>query len=147
MTDREFQFLAEWPEVLTGAEVSEVLRFDPRRVAALAQAGELPAFRAHQGPSAPWRFERRRIVLLVEGGDPFQGLPPLLADRPAVLTTKEVAEILRFDPPTVAQMAASGVLPGFKVGAGPRGRWRFNKRPLQDRITAAAPTTETPPTA
>ncbi|GGX36636.1 helix-turn-helix domain-containing protein [Streptomyces chryseus] len=51
-----------------------------------------------------------------------------LASYPEVLNAGEVAEILRLDQRTVAAMAGQGTLPGFKVGAGPRARWRFDRR-------------------
>ncbi|MEU1121956.1 MULTISPECIES: helix-turn-helix domain-containing protein [unclassified Streptomyces] len=137
MTESESGLLAEYPDVLRGAEVAEILRLDPRTVQRKANAGELPAFRVGDGERAEWRYETRRMVALIEGGDAWAVLPPLLGDRPAVLTTEEVAEILRFDRATVASMAAEGALPGaFKPGGG-RTPWRFSTRALSAVVTDA----------
>lgn len=139
MTDREPEPLAEYPDVLTGAEVAKILRLDSRSIARLAERGELPAFRAGSGPKGAWRFDKRRIVALIENRSPWGELPPLLAESPPVLTPLEVGAILRYDPTTVSQMAAGGTLPGFKTTPGsPRAQWRFDRR----RISALI---ETPP--
>ncbi|MEU5959215.1 helix-turn-helix domain-containing protein [Streptomyces sp. NPDC047525] len=129
MTDREpEQVLAEYPDVLTGGEVAAILRLDPRRVASLAQNRELPAFRAGIGPKAGWRFDKRRIVAVIENRDPFAELTSLLAGLPPVLTAQELSDLLRIERPRIAAMAAAGAIPGaFKTAHG-GGVWRFDKR-------------------
>ena len=47
-----------------------------------------------------------------------------------VLTVKEVAEYLKVNERTVYRMAASGELPGFKVGAS----WRFKVDDIENWI-------------
>lgn len=54
-------------EVLTAAEVAELLRLSAHQVRRLAAAGELPAARF----GGAWRFSRRAIDdLLAAGGQP-----------------------------------------------------------------------------
>lgn len=50
-----------------------------------------------------------------------------------ILTTREVAEYLRLTETTVCNLAASGELPGFKIGKS----WRFDKDEVLGRIAAA----------
>ncbi|WP_331718277.1 helix-turn-helix domain-containing protein [Streptomyces sp. NBC_00134] len=140
MTDRDASDpLAGFPDVLTGAEVAEILRIDPRTLAALAQSRQLPAFRAGTGVKAAWRFDKRRIVAVIEGRDPWGELPPLLGEFGPVLTAPEVATFLRYERPTVAQLAAAGVLPGaFKISTA-RAQWRFNKVPLLELMETPRP--------
>ncbi|MFE6808594.1 helix-turn-helix domain-containing protein [Streptomyces sp. NPDC057681] len=140
MTDRDASdLLAGYPEVLTGAEVAEILRIDPRTLAALAQSRQLPAFRAGTGVKAGWRFDKRRIVAVIEGRDPWEELPPLLEQFGPVLTAQEVATFLRYERATVAQMASAGALPGaFKISTA-RAQWRFNKHPLLELMEPPRP--------
>lgn len=51
-----------------------------------------------------------------------------MADQ--VLTVKEVAEYLKVNERTVYRMAASGEIPGFKVGAS----WRFKQSEIEQWI-------------
>ncbi|MEU1132624.1 helix-turn-helix domain-containing protein [Streptomyces sp. NPDC005900] len=118
--------LAEYPDVLRGAEVAEILRLGVSTVQRRARSGQLPAFRAGTGERAEWRYEKRRIAALIEGGDAWALLPSLLSGQPPVMTPEEVARVFRYDHATVAAMAATGALPGaFKVGGGGRAPWRF----------------------
>ena len=50
-----------------------------------------------------------------------------------ILTAREVAAYLRLTVTTVCNLAASGELPGFKIGKS----WRFAEREVLKRITAA----------
>ncbi|MCX5855147.1 MAG: helix-turn-helix domain-containing protein [Deltaproteobacteria bacterium] len=50
-----------------------------------------------------------------------------------ILTTREVAAYLRLTVTTVYNMAASGELPGFKIGKS----WRFDRGEVMGRIAAA----------
>lgn len=43
--------------------------------------------------------------------------------EPAVLTVKELADLLQVHPSTIYRMLREGVLPGFKIGSD----WRFNR--------------------
>jgi excisionase family DNA binding protein len=58
---------------------------------------------------------------------------PLLTD--SILTAREVASYLRLTVTTVCNLAASGELPGFKIGKS----WRFAEGEVLKRITAAKP--------
>ena len=48
------------------------------------------------------------------------------ADDPAVMTLAEAAELLRIDPKKLAKLAASGEIPGRKLGR----EWRFSRTGL-----------------
>lgn len=50
-----------------------------------------------------------------------------------ILTAREVAAFLRLTVTTVCKLAASGELPGFKIGKS----WRFERGEVMRRITAA----------
>jgi len=50
-----------------------------------------------------------------------------------MVTAKEVAEFLRLTETTVCKLAASGELPGFKIGKS----WRFDMEEIMDRIDRA----------
>jgi len=50
-----------------------------------------------------------------------------------ILTAHEVAAYLRLTETTVCKLAASGELPGFKIGKS----WRFDKGEILERISAA----------
>ena len=52
-----------------------------------------------------------------------------------ILTTHEVATFLRLTETTVCTLAASGELPGFKIGKS----WRFDRDEVLQRIAAAKP--------
>ena len=52
-----------------------------------------------------------------------------------ILTAREVAAYLRLTVTTVCNLAASGELPGFKIGKS----WRFAEGEVLKRITAAKP--------
>jgi excisionase family DNA binding protein len=52
-----------------------------------------------------------------------------------ILTTREVAAYLRLTVTTVCNLAASGELPGFKIGKS----WRFDRGEVLGRIDAAKP--------
>ena len=56
-----------------------------------------------------------------------------------LLTTREVADILRMRIETITRKAERGLLPAIKVG----GRWRIP----EDRLEALLKSKETPPTA
>jgi excisionase family DNA binding protein len=61
------------------------------------------------------------------------------ADRD-VMTTQEVADLLRFNDETVRQLAKAGRIPAAKIGApGSRGHWRFSRRTLEGWLKAGAP--------
>lgn len=138
--------LAEYPDVLRGAEVAEILRLDARTVQRRARKGQLPAFRAGVGERAEWRYEKRRVTTLIEGGDAWAPLPPLLEGRPPVMTPEEVAALFRYDPATVAGMAAQGAFPGaFKPGGGSRAPWRFYTEKLAALISAGPGPSSSPP--
>jgi excisionase family DNA binding protein len=51
---------------------------------------------------------------------------------PTLLTVKQVAEILQWNPSTVVKKAEKGDLPGFKLGRG----WRFKQEDLVAWIEA-----------
>ncbi|ART78923.1 methylation-associated defense system helix-turn-helix domain-containing protein MAD1 [Oceanisphaera avium] len=51
-----------------------------------------------------------------------------------VLTIKEVAEYLKVNERTIYRLAASGELPGFRVG----NAWRFKKSDLEEWISSQA---------
>jgi excisionase family DNA binding protein len=57
----------------------------------------------------------------------------LLTDN--ILTAREVAAYLRLTVTTVCNLAASGELPGFKIGKS----WRFSEAEVLKRIAAAKP--------
>jgi len=50
-----------------------------------------------------------------------------------ILTVREVAAYLRLTETTVCNLAASGELPGFKIGKS----WRFDRGEVMGRIAAA----------
>jgi excisionase family DNA binding protein len=50
-----------------------------------------------------------------------------------ILTAREVAAYLRLTETTVCKLAASGELPGFKIGKS----WRFDRGEILGRIAAA----------
>jgi len=50
-----------------------------------------------------------------------------------ILTVREVAAYFRLTETTVCNLAASGELPGFKIGKS----WRFDRGEVLGRITAA----------
>jgi excisionase family DNA binding protein len=54
------------------------------------------------------------------------------ADAPEVLTTEQLAELLQLDEDTVRKLAASGAIPGRKVGA----HLRFSRRAILDWLAA-----------
>jgi excisionase family DNA binding protein len=56
---------------------------------------------------------------------------PSLGD--GILTAREVAAYLRLTETTVCKLAASGELPGFKIGKS----WRFDRGEILGRIAAA----------
>ena len=49
-----------------------------------------------------------------------------------ILTTKDVANYLKINERTIYRLAASGELPGFRVG----NSWRFKQSELEQYITA-----------
>ncbi|MGW2725096.1 helix-turn-helix domain-containing protein [Streptomyces sp. NPDC001492] len=138
MTERESETpLANYPAVLTAAEVAEIFRLSPVSIARRAKSGQLKAFRGATGPRAPWRFDKRRIALVLEGRPSDEALPPLLSGHPEVLTAQEVGDVLRYDPTTVAALAAAGRLPGFKTS--PRSPWRFRRQTISALIEGTPP--------
>ena len=52
-----------------------------------------------------------------------------------LLTTREMAQVLRRTPKTVSQMAKAGTIPAVKVG----GDWRFDR---DEVLTALKPSTD-----
>jgi len=56
-----------------------------------------------------------------------------------ILTAREVATYLRLTITTVYNLAASGELPGFKIGKS----WRFAEGEVMERIAAAKPKAKT----
>ena len=56
-----------------------------------------------------------------------------------ILTAREVAAYLRLTVTTVCNLAASGELPGFKIGKS----WRFDRGEVMGRIAAAKPKAKT----
>jgi len=52
-----------------------------------------------------------------------------------ILTTREVAAYLRVTETTVCTLAASGELPGFKIGKS----WRFDRGEILGRIAVGKP--------
>lgn len=145
MTDRE-EPLATYAVVLTTAEVAEILRVSPVHVARRAERGTLKAFRVGRSRAA-WRFDRRRIAAVLDGRPFDEELPALLAGFPEVLTAREVGTVFRYDPATVAQMAAQGLLPGaFKTSSSPRAPWRFRTGAISALIEGSPPTAAAPDT-
>lgn len=57
---------------------------------------------------------------------------------PPLLTTGEVAAILRVSRSTVHEWATSGTLPSIKLGKGPRAPRRFDPAVLREWIRARA---------
>jgi excisionase family DNA binding protein len=57
-----------------------------------------------------------------------------------ILTAREVAAYLRLTETTVCKLAASGELPGFKIGKS----WRFAESEIQGRIADAKLKAATP---
>ena len=74
---------------------------------------------------------RKRMSLL--GEDQKPQTRQLLTDN--ILTAREVAAYLRLTVTTVCNLAASGELPGFKIGKS----WRFDRGEVLGRIDAAKP--------
>jgi len=133
MTDRNEQPpLHDLPLLLRGPEVATVMRVSNQHVRRLARSGALPASRI-SGDRSEWLYDKRRILAVIEGGDPWADLPPLLSDAPEVLTAAETAEFLRLSHPFVVELANEGAIGGFRT-KGDRGDWRFNRR----RIAALA---------
>jgi excisionase family DNA binding protein len=52
--------------------------------------------------------------------------PPPNPRTPVLLTVKQVAQILQWNPYTVIKKAEKGELPGFKMGRG----WRFREEDI-----------------
>jgi excisionase family DNA binding protein len=52
--------------------------------------------------------------------------PPPNPRHPVLLTVKQVAQILQWNPYTVTKKAEKGDLPGFKLGRG----WRFREEDI-----------------
>ena len=67
------------------------------------------------------------------GEDQKPQIRQLLTDN--ILTAREVAAYLRLTVTTVCNLAASGELPGFKIGKS----WRFDRGEVLGRIDAAKP--------
>ncbi|MGW2793577.1 helix-turn-helix domain-containing protein [Streptomyces sp. NPDC001251] len=65
--------------------------------------------------------------------------PGPLAPHPVVLTTGEVAEILRMGPHSIAAMAKRGELRAFKLGTGPRAQWRYLNRAITALLEGTSP--------
>lgn len=59
-----------------------------------------------------------------------------MTSPPTLLTTEEVAEILRVDPETVRRYARDKRLPAFAL---PGGLWRFHRRDV-DEFMSTEPT-------
>lgn len=53
-----------------------------------------------------------------------------------IMTTRELAAFLRLQAATICKMAASGELPGIKIGKS----WRFARSEVLRRITTVNPT-------
>lgn len=128
MTDRNAKPppLHGLPALLRGAEVAAVLRARDAHVRGLARAGRLPAARIG-GSRSEWLYDKRRVLAVIEGGDPWADFPPLLEDQPDVLTAGEVAWFFRLSRPFVLELANEGHVRGFRVG-GPGSEWRFDRR-------------------
>lgn len=128
MSDRDTPpSLDDLPALMRGPEVAAVLRVTPAHVRALARGGHLPASRVG-GARSEWLYDKRRLVAMIEGGDPWQELPPLLGDAPEVLRTSEVAAFLRLSRPFVAELTNEGAIKGFRHS--PRGEWRYSSRSI-----------------
>lgn len=73
----------------------------------------------------------------LKGGDEFFGedkkrqTKQSLTDN--ILTAREAAAYLRLTETTICKLAASGELPGFKIGK----LWRFDRGGIPERIAAA----------
>jgi len=67
------------------------------------------------------------------GGDHKQQTKQSFTEN--ILTPREVAAYLRLTITTVYNLAASGELPGFKIG----GSWRFDRGEVMGRIADAKP--------
>lgn len=62
----------------------------------------------------------------------------MASDRsPELLTTTEVAELLRVTPSTVIRWVESGKLPGIRAGAG--AHWRFRRADVEQLLTPVTP--------
>jgi excisionase family DNA binding protein len=76
---------------------------------------------------ADFGFNRRRVIVETEGDSLTVGRHSF---RPVeggeVLTTAEAAELLQVDEQALRKMAASGELPGRRIGRD----WRFSRRAL-----------------
>jgi excisionase family DNA binding protein len=47
-----------------------------------------------------------------------------MSDFPPILNTEQAAELLQVSGETIRQLAADGLIPGWRA---PRGRWRFSR--------------------
>ncbi|MGW1674610.1 helix-turn-helix domain-containing protein [Streptomyces sp. NPDC002324] len=68
-----------------------------------------------------------------------------LATYAVVLTTAEVAEILRVSPVHVARQAERGTLRAFRVGTSRRAAWRFDRRRIAAVMEGRSCDEELPP--
>ncbi|MFJ8166502.1 helix-turn-helix domain-containing protein [Streptomyces sp. NPDC096136] len=137
MTDHEPEPLAQYPDVLTTGEAARILRMAPEAMAAMANRGEIPgAFKVGSGERAQWRFLKARIVALMSGDAEPPSASTVLARYPEVLTTAEVAALLRISSGRTATMAKDGDLPAFKVGSGTVAPWRFPRQKLAQLMEA-----------
>lgn len=116
-----FELRTSKQDLVTGLVSRYVDPASPRKLAALGRIGGTTG--AARGGTAG----TRRVVVetaddaLTVGHASFAPAPG--AD---VLTLAEAADLLRTDEPTVERMAASGDLPGRKLGDD----WRFSRRAL-----------------
>jgi len=56
----------------------------------------------------------------------MEPIPPNSSRPPVLLTVKQVAQILQWNPFTVVKKAEKGELPGFKMGR----EWRFREEDI-----------------
>ncbi len=56
-----------------------------------------------------------------------------------VMTLKEAAKHLKFNPETFRRMAANGLIPCRRIGEGPRARYRFIKEKLDQWLSQDLP--------
>ena len=99
------------------------------------------AERLDQAASELRRPKQELVAAALGDEDWALGRAELLpVDEPAseVLTAEQLAALLQIDVETVRSLAASGEIPGRKVG----GHWRFSRRAVLDWLASATPASE-----
>lgn len=59
--------------------------------------------------------------------------------EPDLLTPREAAKLLRVSELTMADWLRAGIIPGVKLGTGPKARWRIRRAEIDESIHAPRP--------